>query len=101
MPKVALTPEEDRRARLLDAYEDQLAYAAGIKNDVNVQNIKVLREQGKQQARTDAQLRSTLFEKACELAKTPPTRRQASKFSRSKGLAFNFINQARRELANV
>lgn len=41
---------------------------------------------------------SPLFRKACELAKTEPTKRQASKFRNKKGLAYWFVKQARKLL---
>lgn len=51
-------------------------------------------------SRNSAHMNSQLFTKACALAGIPPTKRQASKFSRKRGLAHRFIHQARKELSS-
>lgn len=65
---------------------------------VRASQVTITSNRLKSTSRNSAHMNSQLFVKACGIAGIPATKRQASKFSRKKGLAHRFINQARKDL---
>lgn len=61
--------------------------------------LEALTKAQKLQAQINKDMQNNeVFRRACSLANTPVTKRQASKYSRKRGIAYRYIHQARNEL---
>ena len=78
--------------------DDAAALLARLKRLEARERMRAMEELKKRMTANERTLRSPLFQKACELAGIPATKRQASKFNNSRGIAFRKIAAAKREL---